>query len=170
MKVWKKLLVPTDFSPCASAALDLAVELVAEGGVVVLHHATDRPPGLASDVALHVGGHALGAEAWARGELGARLERLAAPARRRGVEVQVDVGFGAPTKAILAAVERVGADLVVIGTHGRAGLAHYLLGSVAEQVVRAAPVPVLTVRGACGLTVGLDDDGVEHQLDAEMQG
>lgn len=55
---------------------------------------------------------------------------------------------GAPAAAILDHAERTGADLIVMGTHGRSGLGRFLLGSVADQVVRAASVPVLLVRGA----------------------
>jgi hypothetical protein len=51
---------------------------------------------------------------------------------------------------ILAAAAEMGADLVVVGTHGRRGLAHVILGSVAERVVQLSPVPVLTVRGRAG--------------------
>jgi nucleotide-binding universal stress UspA family protein len=53
---------------------------------------------------------------------------------------------GAAWRQILLASEETGADLVVMGTHGRQGLSHALIGSVAEKVVRLSPVPVLTVR------------------------
>ena len=53
---------------------------------------------------------------------------------------------GAPSDVILETVREYGADLVVMGTHGHSGLAHVLLGSVAERVVRTAPCPVLTVK------------------------
>jgi nucleotide-binding universal stress UspA family protein len=53
---------------------------------------------------------------------------------------------GGPWQQILLASEETGADLVVMGTHGRQGLSHALIGSVAERVVRLSPVPVLTVR------------------------
>lgn len=55
---------------------------------------------------------------------------------------------GVPWEQVLAAAEETGAELVVLGTHGRRGVSHALMGSVAERVVRTAPVPVLTVRGA----------------------
>jgi universal stress protein A len=53
---------------------------------------------------------------------------------------------GEPAAAILDAAEAGGFDLVVVATHGRTGIAHMLLGSVAERVVRRCPTPVLTVR------------------------
>jgi hypothetical protein len=55
---------------------------------------------------------------------------------------------GAPVPSIVKAAESAGADLIVMGTHGRRGMGHLLLGSVAERVVRLAPCPVLTVREA----------------------
>jgi nucleotide-binding universal stress UspA family protein len=57
---------------------------------------------------------------------------------------------GVPWREILSAVEDVAADLVVMGTHGRRGVSHALLGSVAEKIVRLSPVPVLTVRDTVG--------------------
>jgi nucleotide-binding universal stress UspA family protein len=65
-------------------------------------------------------------------------------ARHPGVEGLVRVGV--PWEQILAAAAEVSAELVVVGTHGRRGLAHVVLGSVAERVVQLSPVPVLTVR------------------------
>ncbi len=58
-----------------------------------------------------------------------------------------DVRIGSAAAEIVDAAKEAAADLIVIGTHGRGGLAHLLLGSVAEKVVRTAPCPVLTVRG-----------------------
>lgn len=171
MKRWKRILVPTDFSPCALAALDLAAELAAEsGGTIVLEHSTERPRGLGAAIELHVNGGDAGTDAWLHGQVRPRLEALAGPLRARGVAVELRSDVGKPSQAILSAIDGSGADVVVLGTHGRAGLAHILLGSVAEEVVRKAPVPVLTVRGGCGVTEGLDADDVEHQLDAETQG
>ena len=60
--------------------------------------------------------------------------------------VETAVVEGVPKTAILDYVEAEGADMVVMGTHGRTGLDHYLIGSVAERVVRRSPVPVVTVR------------------------
>ena len=59
---------------------------------------------------------------------------------------------GVPWQEILAAIDETHADLVVMGTHGRRGIAHALLGSVAEKTVRMSTVPVLTIRAAGGST------------------
>jgi universal stress protein A len=53
---------------------------------------------------------------------------------------------GAPWQQTLEVAREIGADLIVMGTHGRSGLAHAFLGSVAEKVVRMSPIPVLTLR------------------------
>jgi len=63
-----------------------------------------------------------------------------------GYEVRITVRFGDPATAIVAAIVEEGATLVAMATHGRTGLIHLLLGSVAEQVLRQSRVPVLLVR------------------------
>jgi nucleotide-binding universal stress UspA family protein len=63
-----------------------------------------------------------------------------------GVAVETHVAEGVPKTAILDAIDDLPVDLVVMGTHGRTGIDHYLIGSVAEKVVRKSPVPVMTVR------------------------
>jgi nucleotide-binding universal stress UspA family protein len=67
-------------------------------------------------------------------------------AQQAGVEAVGAVRTGLPHRAILDYAEEIGADLVVMGTHGRTGLERYLLGSVTEKVVRTADAPVLTIR------------------------
>ncbi len=59
---------------------------------------------------------------------------------------EADVATGSPAETIVRIAQERGADLIVMGTQGRTGLSHVLLGSVAEKVVRLAPCPVLTVR------------------------
>lgn len=62
------------------------------------------------------------------------------------LEVETIVVTGVPFQEIINAADEKGADIIVIGTHGRTGLSHAMMGSVAEKVVRKAPCPVLTVR------------------------
>jgi nucleotide-binding universal stress UspA family protein len=64
---------------------------------------------------------------------------------KAGVAVEARMAHGTPYEEIVKAGKELGADLIVIGTHGRTGMSHFLLGSVAERVVRSAPCPVLTV-------------------------
>ncbi|WP_276270698.1 universal stress protein [Haloarcula litorea] len=90
----------------------------------------------------------LSAEAWSDAEHERAEEAVAATvdALPDDVPVETSVVEGVPRSEILRYVEDEGMDLVVMGTHGRTGLDHYLIGSVAEKVVRRSPVPVTTVR------------------------
>jgi universal stress protein A len=74
------------------------------------------------------------------------LERRVADAVARGLRSRAVLKMGPAAAGLVEAVNEVGGDLVVVGTHGRTGLERVLLGSVAEQVVRAAPCAVLTVK------------------------
>jgi nucleotide-binding universal stress UspA family protein len=75
-----------------------------------------------------------------------RLEALAKEIRSQKPGVRATLREGTPVEEILNAAQEAPADLIVIGTHGRTGLPHVLLGSVAERVVRGASCPVLTMR------------------------
>jgi universal stress protein A len=75
-----------------------------------------------------------------------QLERFASEHIRDELPVQVKVAVGKPAVEILRVVRTEGADLIVMGTHGRTGLRHLLLGSVAEAITRHAPCPVFTLR------------------------
>lgn len=132
MQTLRSLLVPIDGSPPSLAALDHAVTLAQDydARIDVLHVA---PPG-----------DLMGASA--RDEVDSAMETAIEHVRDLlGDRVTVTRVVGDPAREI---VERAaeGADLIVIGTHGRVGRLHSLLGSVAEGVVRNAPCPVLTVR------------------------
>jgi nucleotide-binding universal stress UspA family protein len=74
----------------------------------------------------------------------AGLNRIQPP--EAGISLEHRLGYGEPGSTILAVAEEIGADLIVMGTHGRTGLRRLLMGSVAEHVVRHASCPVLTVR------------------------
>jgi nucleotide-binding universal stress UspA family protein len=81
-----------------------------------------------------------------RGSAARELERLAKSLRARGLKVKSLLEDGLPVERILQVAHRLRSDLIVLATHGRSGLAHVLLGSVAENVVRRAACPVLVVR------------------------
>jgi universal stress protein A len=74
------------------------------------------------------------------------LSRIPGPDLAAGLSITREVRVGTPFVEIVRHAREIDADLVVIGTHGRSGLAHVLLGSTAEKVVRKSPCPVLTVR------------------------
>lgn len=86
----------------------------------------------------------------------ARLEARRAALLGQNISITASVRMGRPAKTIIEHAEAVHADLIVMGTRGRTGLAHMIAGSVAERVVRTAPCPVLTVGAS----------GVEHETRA----
>lgn len=134
-----KLLVPIDFEAASAKALALAKDLAARlGGQVVLVHAYQLPvytyPGL--EPTLLPSFHTEVAAAAQRA-----LDQLA---KQEGVTAVLREGD--PATEVLAAAQELGATMIVMGTHGRSGVAHLILGSVAEKIVRKSPVPVVTVR------------------------
>ena len=141
-RLFRRILVPHDFSPHATRALGIAVELAgADGELHVLHVISAVLPvtGMPGEAALWFPPKELVAD---------ELRRLEAQAekstRGRGPRVRCKVEIGDPFHQIIAAARRV--DSIVMATAGRTGLSHLLIGSVAEKVVRHAPVPVLTIR------------------------
>lgn len=138
MDLPKNILVPVDFGAPSARACDRAVELGRDlrARITVLH-ALDAPEyTLLSDGLVQLRA------------LATRMMRaLANDLRPAGVEIETRIVEGTPWRAILSAVESDKPDLVVCGTHNRRGLAHLALGSVAERIVRASTVPVLTVPG-----------------------
>jgi universal stress protein A len=75
-----------------------------------------------------------------------RLEHTLTPEERKTLKAQTSVRTGDPLVEIVEQARQTAVDLIVMGTHGRTGVSHLLLGSVAERVIRTAPCPVLTVR------------------------
>ncbi len=142
----RHILVPYDFDESSSSALTYAVRLAAAVGAgVTMLHAVEDPSEGGDDAAELV--HDLLPELAKRRFVLARgaLEALAARARGDGVELSAKVRVGRAWCEIDAEAVEGAFDLIVMGTHGRHGLARGLLGSVAEKVVRTAPCSVLTV-------------------------
>lgn len=139
MAIPKTLLVPIDFSGPAEAALDYAVELAgAFDGAIVLLHAFERSTDGFREVSL-------GGEADLDRRILDALDGLISTRTGVRVPIRSRVERTDPWRAILDVAELEKADLIVMGTHGRRGLPHALLGSVAEKVVRTSPIPVLVV-------------------------
>jgi len=148
MILLRTVLVATDFSPASAAALTYGRELASSFGAQllvahvagnVLTRAYAGGDGISFvDPALQ---RTMEADARARLELVISIEDR----EQRGVRAIV-LASNSPAAAIVEYAEEEGVDLIVLGTHGRGGVAHLLLGSVAERVVRTAPCPVLTVR------------------------
>ena len=142
----KRILVPTDFSATADAALDYAY-VVAErfDASIQLLHVLDDPfasEGLSAEA--YIGGAPVLRSALLR-DAQSRLAHRSA-SREQGLSVGSEVLFGHGAKTIAEYASQLAIDLIVMGTHGRTGIAHLVLGSVAERLVRIAPCPVLTVR------------------------
>lgn len=140
------ILVPVDFSEHSARALDCAKTLAQKFGAS-LHLLTVVPdPFVLPDpgpwyVPLP--------ESYAEGlgqDAESHLRGLLTTAEQTQLRAKSAVAFGDPYREILDYVKRASIDLIVMGTHGRGGVAHALMGSVAEKVVRTAPCPVLTVR------------------------
>ena len=142
---WKKILCPIDFSDASRTALETAADLARRHGAsLTLFHAYPVPGYTCPD-----GSFVASTK---------MLEELADQARRhldewKGIatglgltSVDAATAVGEPAYEICAYAKDKAIDLVVVGTHGRTGLTHALMGSVAERVVRKAPCPVLTVR------------------------
>ena len=142
MLLLRTILHPTDFSPAAEEAFQLAGSLARDHGarLIVLHvspplPATEFPVDLPDD------NEAYREKIW---EEFHRLEAI--DPRVREVRLECKFVEGEPVGEILRLAEAIGCDLIVMGTHGRTGLTRLLMGSVAEHVLRKAPCPVLTVR------------------------
>jgi len=146
----RHVLVPTDFSQAGNRAARAAAGIAArfDAELHLLHVVT--PPILDVELpeVMLPPLENLSAEMRAAGErrLGALADELRTqPAR---VHVHVRESLGRPASAICEAAEALGADLVVIGSHGHHGVVHRLLGATAERVVREAPCPVLVIKPA----------------------
>ena len=138
----RTILVPTDFSLCSAAALDFAVALATRlDAEIRLVHVLPTLTTLAMPPLVP-----LPAE-WLESTRKLAQTHLATAAERVDrVKVTTELLDGSLDDAVLAAAAASKADLIVMGTHGRRGVSHLLLGSVAERVVRQSPIPVLTVR------------------------
>lgn len=141
----QRILCPIDFSDPSRAAADHAFGLASQlGAAVTLIHAYQVPVVAVMDAAL------VPSAEWVTAIADAARARLAEWAKeyapRSKEPVDTVLAHGAPHVEIVAAAESRACDLIVMGTHGRTGLSHIFLGSVAERVVRTSNIPVLTVR------------------------
>jgi nucleotide-binding universal stress UspA family protein len=141
MAGFKHILVPTDFGDIAEHALDLAIDLAKQyGAKLTLAHVYSIPTPAYAE-----------ALAWPLDEIqkAAReaLDRELNKTMTRHPQTEAFLDTGVPHDRIIELVKTRGVDLIVMGTHGRRGLPRFVLGSVAEKIVRLSPVPVLTVPG-----------------------
>jgi nucleotide-binding universal stress UspA family protein len=145
MPLPKTILVPVDFSDTSERALDYAVDLAKQlGAKVVVMHAYELPvygfPDGAFVATVEMATRIMnGAQAGLQAEVDKR--------KSSGVEIKTVLRQGIPVDEVHSVADEVKADLIVVGTHGRRGLARALLGSVAENVIRTSMRPVLAIRG-----------------------
>jgi nucleotide-binding universal stress UspA family protein len=147
MKPIRNILVGTDFSTASRAAFRLALELAAANGAALwIAHVAVPPvplspngyvlPSFYDDMAVAI-----------RADAQRRLRPMLNRARNAGVRARALTLAGVPHDALNRAARRHRADLIVVGTHGRTGLARFFVGSVASRVVATATCPVMTIRG-----------------------
>jgi nucleotide-binding universal stress UspA family protein len=143
----KQILVPTDFSDPSGVALQYARALADNFGASLhlLHVLDERYLSWAASEGFVP---PVGVDIRAEAERGARedLHKLLTDAERAKYQARLVLLVGGPFVEIVRYAKEQNIDLIVMGTHGRGLIAHMLLGSVAEKVVRKAPCPVLTVR------------------------
>jgi len=142
----RRILCPVDFSEPSENALDYAVDLASKFGAdVQLVHVYQLPVYALPDGAMMAGPEFT---TKVTGELQKALKDLAE--KKTGATVETHLVEGIPYKEVVRLAGELEADLIVMGTHGRTGIKHLLLGSVAERVVRSSRIPVITVPTAGG--------------------
>ncbi|GAB7020604.1 universal stress protein [Halostagnicola bangensis] len=137
--MYDTILIPTDGSDESKAAIEHGVALADRLGATVhgVSIVPDGPHGAMKRDEMRADPEEEAQEA---------IQNVETTAKRHGVDVTSSVREGVPQDAVLEFADEIAADMVVIGTVGRTGIDHVLLGSVAEEIVRNSPVPVVTVR------------------------
>jgi universal stress protein A len=138
MPLFRRILCPVDFDQNSPMALRFACDLAREERNATLDvlHVVAIPPG--PEVAIPFDK--------LEGKAKARLQRMVRQKIDGKVPYQLHIRTGDPGTEVIRTAEQIGADLIIMVTHGRRGLGRFLLGSVAEKVAREAPCPVLTIR------------------------
>ena len=139
----KRIVVATDFSEGSDAAMEQGFALASTlGATVDLVHVLD-PAMLTAPSSL--GAMPLVDAEAIMNEIDDALARRAQQATAAGLVCTSDSLDGFPPREIVRHAQKVGADLIVVGTHGRTGIAHTIMGSIAERVVQRATCPVLVI-------------------------
>jgi nucleotide-binding universal stress UspA family protein len=142
--MYKRALVPLDGSPLAEAVIPFLTEIAAtlNMSVLLLRVLEPIPPAVIEGVRQTM----VDVSDVRKGDAEGYLRSVAATVRARGIEVSYQVRSGRPDVEIVEAARETSADLIAMSTHGRSGLGRLLFGSVAEQVLRHADVPVFMMR------------------------
>jgi nucleotide-binding universal stress UspA family protein len=141
---FKKILVPTDFSECSQAAVEYAVSLAKafKGELSIFHVMEPMVYELDFSFVQPAGFPDL------KDRLSESLNKKLAPIQAEGISAEGFIFSGEPSVEIIKFANSRQADLIVMGTRGRTGLAHVLLGSAAERVIQQAPCPVLAINAS----------------------
>jgi nucleotide-binding universal stress UspA family protein len=142
---FRQVMLATDMGPASTAATDEALRLAGALGAQLLAVSVIDPRTLQLP-----GGRFRSRIDQERGRLEAAAAELVLRGRRDQVATSFLIWEGDPAESIVEAAISEGADIIVIGSHGRAALGRALIGSVSDQVVRHAPCPVMVVRSAVG--------------------
>lgn len=167
----RRMLVPTDFSPASDIAFDYAIDMAARqrASVHLLHVIDDASFATAYPDGFYI--ELPGLRVQLTEEAAKRLEEMAARAAAAEVPATIEVAVGRPARIVIQVAKDRGIDLIVMGTHGRSGFAHLVLGSVAERVVRTAPCAVLTVRDTSRIADAIAAEAVaRRQASKNAQG
>lgn len=147
MAPFRHIMVPVDFGEISEQAVDLALTMAGRFDArVTLLHVSWMPPYYYSAYAEGLAFPLDEMETAAK----KLLDEALAKAKARYPRTESKIIAGEPWEKILEAAKESGADLIVMGTHGRHGVSRVFLGSVAEKVVRHSPIPVLTTAGPGG--------------------
>ena len=162
MKAIKKILIPTDLSELSIAAVDYAASLALRyGAEIYMLYVVEGEP---RREMLSVGSHSVPESRVCEEEGKKELHRFVYWKLKEIGDVIEVVRAGKAQTEIKRFAEEEGIDLIVMATHGRTGLAHVLMGSVAERVVRTSSVPVMTVKPECCSGALITEKDVEEDL------
>lgn len=142
--MYKKIMVPLDGSKTAEAVLPHAKALAhSEGAEIILLNAVANPAVEFAFADPSIAAQTLTEEE----EQGKKyMEQVEEALKKEGYEVKTVLYDGPPAKTILKIAEEMEVDVIAMSTHGRTGPAHFIMGSVAERVVRHSKVPVMLIR------------------------
>ena len=147
MSTFNRILVPIDFGAASDTALAHAKELAARlGARIRLLHVVEDSRAVAHWTPEVYVGVSPGLAASLMADADTRLKTLVTPEEIERFSIVFEVRVGSAPDVIETVARSEGINLIVMGTHGRRGLAHVFLGSVAERVVRTAPCAVLTMQ------------------------
>jgi nucleotide-binding universal stress UspA family protein len=138
------ILCPVDFSDASEHALEYAIDLARKlnANIHIMHAWQPVLYAMGDGVIIPTSEFISALMTDLKDKTNALVEQY----QGRGVSVSGELLEGIPYEEIVRAAQKLPAELIVMGTHGRSGLVHFMLGSIAERVVRTSPVPVLTVR------------------------